>query len=193
MVYCSMPYFIQMTRLLCTDVHVARGAKNHRKTAKTEIFCQTFKFRAHVSTPFPIRVKFWHARVDPQRTPIYQISSGSVYYVDLRSEKTLFGPIFLRHSAVMAPPSGAETKLNAKARLQTFSYPTRNQNRFYLYFKVVMAKSLAESLPFKSVMDKRNKKNIEFFAPRCAQSPSPTKLGMVIEEVRTIFAHLKCL
>ena len=52
-----------------------------------------------------------------------------------------------------------------------------------------MAKWPSQTLSYESVTDKQRKQKIKL--PRGVRSPSPTKRGMVIEEVRTTLARLK--
>ena len=53
----------------------------------------------------------------------------------------------------MSPIAGNLRKLNADAQLQTFPYPTVSKS--FLYSNAFMAKSGAQSLTFKSVMNKQ--------------------------------------
>jgi len=53
-------------------------------------------------------------------------------------------------------PSGTETKLNAGAQLQTFLNPTAS--KAFPHSNALMAKSLAQTLPFKSMTDKQTNK-----------------------------------
>jgi len=77
--------------------------------------------------------------------------------------------------------------LNAGERLQTFPYPTIP--RLFPHSKAFTVN--AQTLLFESVTDKqKNNKNINFFDPGGTRYPRPTKLGMVIEDVRTLLAPL---
>jgi len=49
----------------------------------------------------------------------------------------------------------------------------------------------SQTLSFISVTDKKNIKHQTFCSPGGVRSPSPTKLGMVIEEVRPILGGLR--
>ena len=130
----------------------------------------------------------------PTVTLTCQISSRSVYSVALWRRKPppnfcqflrFFG---LRH-LVLSPIGNSLTKLNTVAQLQTFPYPTASKS--FLYSNAFMAKSCAQALTFKSVTDKQTnrQKNSTFLATRRGCNPSPTKLGMVIEDLEQFF-HL---
>jgi len=68
---------------------------------------------------------------------------------------------------VVAPTSGAETKLNAGAHLQTFHYPT--VSKAFPYSTALMAMLLA----------RRTNKNIENFRYRSRAMPEPHSTGSV--------------
>ena len=63
---------------------------------------------------------------------------------------------FLDLHLVVSPIAGNLRKLNADAQLQTFPYPTVSKS--FLYSNAFMAKSGAQSLTFKSVMDRQTTK-----------------------------------
>ena len=71
-------------------------------------------------------------------------------------EKPQFLPFFgLRH-LVLSPVGNSLTKLNRGAQLQTFAYPM--VSKMFLYSNAFMAKSVAQSLTFKSVTNKQTDK-----------------------------------
>ena len=133
--------------------------------------------------------EIWYARVVEYTC---RLRLRAEFYLDrfiltpLVGEKPSILPLFqLCHSAV-APPSVAETKLNAGAHLQTFPYPTTP--RSFSYSNAFMAKWRSQTLSFKKrdgQTKNKQKKHQTFSSPGGARNPSPTKLGMVIEEVRT--------
>jgi len=84
----------------------------------------------------------------------------------------------LRH-LVVSPIGSNLRKLNTGAQLETFPYPTASKS--FLYSNAFMAKSGAQSLTFKSVTD-RETKNV-FGRPSGGLNPTPTKLGMAIEDL----------
>ena len=104
-------------------------------------------------------------------------------------------------SAVELSPIGNNlTKLNTGAQLQTFPYPTASKS--FLYSNAFMAKSGAQSLTLKSVTNKRTEKQTDrqtaknlnvFGRPVGGCNPSPTKLGMVIDDLEHVLAPLKLL
>jgi len=82
--------------------------------------------------------------------------------------------------------------LNTGAQLQTFPYPKVSKS--FLYSNAFMAKSGAQTLTFKSVTNKQTNKKLNFFGhPGGGRNPSPTKLGMVIEDLEHFLAPLKLL
>jgi len=82
-----------------------------------------------------------------------QISSELIYSVAIEGWKAPnFSAFPLEHSLI-APPSGAYTKLNVGAKLQAFPYPTIL--KAFPWSNTLMAKSLAPTLPFKSMTDKK--------------------------------------
>jgi len=81
------------------------------------------------------------------------VSSQSVYSVALWRRKTpIFAVFGLRH-LVVSPIGSSLSKLNTSAQLQTFPYPTVSKS--FLYSNAFMAKSGAQFLTFKSVMDRQ--------------------------------------
>ena len=74
-------------------------------------------------------------------------------------ETTFFLRFFgLRH-LVVSPIGSSLRKLDMVAQLQTFPYPTAS--KLFLYSNAFMAKSGAQSLTFKSVMNKRTDKQTD--------------------------------
>ena len=53
-----------------------------------------------------------------------------------------------------------------------------------------MGKSLAQTLPFKSV-NAESKQKLNFFTLGGARNLNPTKLGIMVEKVRTIYTPSK--
>ena len=89
----------------------------------------------------------------------------------------------------MSPIDNSLTKLNTGAQLQTFPYPTASKS--FLYANAFMAKSGAQSLTFKSVTNKQTNKQTKklnvFGCHGGERNPSPTNLGMVIEDLEHVF------
>ena len=97
----------------------------------------------------------------------------------------------LRH-LVLSPIGNSLTKLNTGAQLQTLPYPTVSKS--FLYSNAFMAKSGAQTLTFKSVIDKQTnrQKNSTFLAtPAAGEIRAPPKLGMVIEDLEHVLSPLK--
>ena len=87
-------------------------------------------------------------------------------------EKPQFLPFFgLRH-LLMSPIGINLRKLSTSAKLQTFPYPTAS--KLFLYSNAFMAKSGAQTLTFKSVMDRQTKNSTFLAAPAaCEIQASP--------------------
>jgi len=92
----------------------------------------------------------------------------------------------IQHS-VTAPLGSAETKLNANAQLQTFPYPLIS--KLFPYSNFLMAKLLAQTLPFKKRGGQTKNKHQTFTPSRGGVKFQPAILDMEIEEVSTIFRH----
>jgi len=60
---------------------------------------------------------------------------------------------------VVSPIGSSLRKLNTGAQVQTFPYPTVSKS--FLYSNAFMAKSGAQSLPFKSVTNKQTDKQTD--------------------------------
>jgi len=77
-----------------------------------------------------------------------------------------FLPFFGLWHLVMLPVGISLRKLSTGAQLQTFPYPSASKS--FLYSNVFMVKSGAQTLTFKSVMDRQtnNKKTQRFWPPR---------------------------
>jgi len=97
-----------------------------------------------------------------------------------------FIQISLSCCSMVAPPSGAEMKLNAGAQLQTFPYPLVSKS--FPCSNALMAMLSAWTPLFKSVTDKKTKKIMELFRYGGVQSPSPIILGTVMQKVGIILA-----
>jgi len=113
-----------------------------------------------------------------------------IFFRPWEAERQFYRFFQMCHS-VMNPSSIVETKLNAGAHLQSFPYPApwsfSNSN-------ALMAKWRSQTLSFKSATDIRTKKKTKtskFFAPGDVPCPSRTKLGFVIQQIRSILAPLK--
>jgi len=77
----------------------------------------------------------------------------------LAAKKPQFLRFFgLRH-LVLSPIGNSLTKLNTVAQLQTFPYPRASKS--FLYSNAFIAKSGAQTLRFKSVMDKQTNKHTD--------------------------------
>jgi len=146
--------------------------------------------------PFTHEGQIWCTVADSRYTFSCEISSRSVYSVVLWWRKPQFLPSFgLRH-LVMSPIGINLRKLRTGAQLQTFPYPTASKS--FLYSNAFVAKSNAQTLTFKSVTDKQtdrqtDKKLNVFGRPGSWWNPSPTKLGMVIEDLEHVLPPLKHL
>ena len=101
-------------------------------------------------------------------------------------EKPQFLLFFGLQHLVVSPFGSSLRKLNTGAKLRTFPYQTASKS--FLYCNPFMAKSGAQTLTFKNVTDRQtNKQKTQRFWPprrRVKSEPlSPTKLGMVIEDL----------
>jgi len=136
------------------------------------------KFRGHLYPP-PIMAQF-----------------ATMYSLDrfilsqLSGKKLQILQHFLWHP-VVAPTSSAETKLNMGAQLQNFPYP--KMSKTLLSSNAFWAKSFSQTLSFTSIMDRQetDKKLKIFGSPSGLRSPSPTILGMVIEDLEHVLASQK--
>jgi len=90
---------------------------------------------------------------------------------------------------VVSPVGSSLRKLNTGAQLQTFPYSTVLKS--FLYSNAFMAKSGTQSPAFKSVMEKQTKNSM--YLRTAGRNPSPTKLGMVIEDLEHVLAPPKLL
>ena len=92
---------------------------------------------------------------------------------------------------MLSPIGNSLTKLNTGAQLQTFPYPT---SKSFLYSNAFMAKSGAQTLTFKSVTNRQTDKKLNVFGhPGGGWNPSPTTLGMVVEDLDHVLVPLKLL
>jgi len=108
-------------------------------------------------------------------------------------EKPQFLPFFGFRYLVLSTIGNSLTKLNTGSQLRNFAYPTAS--KLFLYSVALVAKSGAQSLAFKSVTNSQtnretNKKHV-FGHPGGGWNPSPTKLGMVIEDLKHVLAPPK--
>ena len=111
----------------------------------------------------------------------------------LVAKKTNLRFLGLRH-LVLSPIGNSLRKLSTGAQLQTFPYSTASKS--FLYSNAFMAKSGAQTLTFKRVTDKQTNKQTDkklnvFGHPGGGWNPSPTKLGMVIEDLEHVLSPLK--
>jgi len=83
---------------------------------------------------------------------------------------------------VLSPIGNSLTKFNTGAQLQTFPYATASKS--FLYSNAFMAKSGAQSLTFKSVMNKQTDKKstfLDFLAiPAAGEIRAPPNLEHVL-------------
>jgi len=105
------------------------------------------------------------------------------------SKKPQFLPFFGIRHLVMSTVGVNLSKLNTGAQLQIFA--CLSASKLFLYSNAFMAKSGEQTLTFKSVAD-RQKRNV-FCRLGGGLNPSPTKLGMVIEDLEHVHAPLKRL
>jgi len=89
-----------------------------------------------------------------------QISSRTVYSVDLCWRKTPIFAIFWTLAFSGVAIGSSLRKLNTGAQQQTFPYPTASKS--FLYSNAFMAKSGTQSLTLKSVTNKQTK-NLNVF------------------------------
>ena len=82
---------------------------------------------------------------------------------------------------MVSPTVTGLRKLNTGAQLQAFPYPTASES--FLYSNAFMAKSGAQTLTFKSVTNRQTNKQTK-------NPTSPTKLGMVIQDLEHVLAPL---
>jgi len=91
------------------------------------------------------------AKPESDTGPMMYSNTLLVYSVVTEGRKPQIWPCFQLQHSVVAPASGAETKSNATAQLQTFPY-LAYQNCYYI-------QTLTQTLLFKNVMVKINKKS----------------------------------
>jgi len=99
----------------------------------------------------------------------------------------------LRHIA-LSSIANSLTKLNTGAQLHTLPYPTASKS--LLYSNAFMAKSGAQSDVQKrdeQTNRQTDKKTQRFGHPGGGCNPSPTKLGMVIQDLEHVLAPPKLL
>jgi len=118
------------------------------------------------------------------------LPSSDVFVATYSRKKTELRSFQILSSQV-APPSLLHKKSNVGAHLQTFPYPMvpnlfLNSNSF-----MVMWHSQTLSLQKRDRQKTNKKKHRTFGSSGGVRSPSPTKLGMVIEEARPILGGLK--
>lgn len=89
-------------------------------------------------------------------------------------------------SPSVAPSGGTDRELNADSRLRTFLYPTISNS--FMCSSALMLKSRSHTVVQKRDEQIKNKKHRTFHPSGIRRSPSHAKLGMVIEDVHTIFA-----
>jgi len=122
------------------------------------------------------------AKPESDTGPMMYSNTLLVYSVVTEGRKPQIWPCFQLQHLVVAPASGAETKSNTTAQLQTF--PLSSLSKLLLYSNV-NANSIVQK------RDGQNKQKIELcHHPGKERSPSNSKLSRVIQEVRTITAPL---
>jgi len=154
--------------------------------------------------PFTDEGQIWCAIGDPRCTLNCQISSRSVYSVVLwRQETPIFGDFCRFWTSAFSDVANWYInlrKLSTGAQLQTFPYPTVSKS--FLYSNAFMAKSGVQTLTFTSVTDwqtnRQTNRQIDKKLNVCSHhgggwNPSPTKLGMVIEDPEHVLAPPKLL
>jgi len=114
--------------------------------------------------PFTDEGKIWCAIADPRYTFTCESSSRSVYSIVLwRRKIPIFAGFFWIQHLVMSPIGSSLRKLKTGAQQKTFPYPTVSKS--FLCSNAFMAKSGAQSLPFKSVTnrqtDRQSKQNLK--------------------------------
>jgi len=164
---------------------------------KTTILGKFGLWEALYRPPYTDECLIWYDIADPQCTFTCQNSSRSVYSILSPSGGKNFFAVFWisAFTVVMSTVGGNLRQLNTGAQLQTFPYPTASKS--FLYSNAFMAKSGEQTLTFKSVTghkksDGQTKINV-FRHLGGGLNPSPTKLGMVIEDLEHVLAPLKRL
>ena len=117
--------------------------------------------------------------------------SIGLFCCPLLAKKFQFLPFSGLLHLVLSPIGSSPRKLNTGAQLQTFPYQAASKS--FLYSNVFMAKSGAQSLTFKSVTNKQTDRQTDKKTQRFWPSRSPTKLGMVIEDLERVVAPWKLL
>jgi len=135
-------------------------------------FWAIFNFWGLLYRPsFTDESQIWGAIADPQCKFTCQNSSRSVYSVDLWR----FLPFFGLWHLMMSTVGGNLRKLNTRAQLQTFPYPMVSKS--FLYSNDFMAKSGAQTLTFKSVMDRQKTQRFSSLQWRVTSEPHQTWHG----------------
>ena len=179
-------YFVAKINLDWHNV-VLTGRKTAEKTAiLTKFWNLVVLLRIYLLSP--IRAKFGHPRY-AITMPIF-IPIG--FFVSLlRGGRKTNLAVF----SISTPSGMIQTTLNVNPQLQTFPYPTVLNAPDFRRLKCLIAISSLRTLQFK----KREGQNTHtqkikisnLVCPSLARSQSPTKSGVGIEEVRTIWAPQK--
>jgi len=116
---------------------------------------------------------------------------SSVYSVAIYSQKSPKLCNFQILTSLVAPPSLLHKKSNTGAHLQTFQLS--NGTKLVSQIQLLHGDMAFTNSVFPTMWQtkKTNKTHGTFYSPGGVQSPSPTKLGMMIEEVRHILGGLK--
>ena len=119
----------------------------------------------------------WCAIANPRYTLTCQLPSQSAYSVALRRRKLpIFAVVWTSAFCCVANWQQSE-KVEHSAQLETFPYPTVSKS--FLYSKVFMAKSGAQSLTFNSATNKQTdkQKTRRFWSPRRLVKSEPHQTG----------------
>ena len=142
--------------------------KKKRKKKRKKNLCIACKVHRHVAFAVPMakQGQIWHYRVNPGSALTCKISSRSLHRVAKTPNFTAFQ---LQHSAV-APTSGAETKLNASAQLQTFPYLT--VPKFLLH---ILQRDDGRIVSTIFVISKRDGQKLCFSSPQLGAKSEPNQ------------------
>jgi len=135
--------------------------------AKNHNFGQILTLGAPVPTPF---YRWGPNVVCYSRPMVYayvpNFVSMGLFCRPVGEKKNNFCCFFGLQHLVLSPIGNCLTKLTTSAQLQTFPYPKASKS--FLYSNAFMAKSVAQSLTFKSVTDRQ--KTQRFWPPRRVKS-----------------------
>jgi len=159
--------------------------------AENHNFLTNFEFLgAPVQTPFPDEGQIWCATADPQSTFMCQNSSQSVYSIALWRRKKKIFAIFWT-SAFSDVDSWRQSE-KVEHGCTTTNLPLSNGIKIIS----VLQRLHGEIRRTNSDVQKRDgqtKKPNVCRHPGSGWNPSPTKHGMVIEDIEHVLAPLNCL